>query len=227
MCPILGSQTQFAVLQLQKCITVIDILYGITVVYKINIKQSYVDLCHIGNSDDGPHHPSYLFAALYKGYPKQPINCVDIVQARETRRPGRPPVFEISAHELTFESNDYKIKEIGGISGFSDGHIILGTGDAVVCVNQSGKIVWNTSVPRSVSGILCAKSLIYACVQDDKRVVTFNKAGFVIDDNVITDIGIIPCKISANWDTMLVKDFKTKKWAAIEFKHGLFLIKDS
>lgn len=224
MCVIRGSDTQIAVLQLQKCINVLDTLYGLSVLYKIKIQQAYVDFCHIGSTDDGPHHPSYVFAAVYKGYARQPVNCVDIVQARETRRPGRPPVYEILAKELNIAKDGFTITEIYGISGFEDGHIVMGIGDAVICVNESGRLVWRRPVPRSVSGVLCTKSLIYVCVQDEKRVVTFNKGGFVTDENVITDIGLIPCKLSANWDTLLVKDFKTKKWALILFKHGLFII---
>lgn len=224
MCAISGSNTQLAVLQLQKCITVLDTLFGLSVMYKIKIQQPYIDLCHVRNTDNGPYHPSYVFAALYKGFSKQPVNCVDIVQAKATHRPGRPPQFDVNAAEVNLTFSGQKIREIHGIGGFSDGHVILGTGDAVVCVNDSGKLVWKTPVPRSVSGILCTKSLIYVCVQDEKKIVTMNKAGFFTEENVIPDLEVIPCRLSANWDTMLVKDFKSKRWASVVFKHGLFLV---
>lgn len=224
MCPIIGSHTQLAILQLQKCISVLDTLYGLSVVYKITIKQPYVDLCHIGNRDDGPIHPSYVFATIYRGYQRQPINCVDIVHAKAVHRPGRPPVFDIFASEVNISNEKGKIKEIHGISGFADGHIVLGTGDAVVCINEEGRIVWKTPAPYSVSGVLCTKALIYVCIQDAKKIVTFNKAGFVTDENVLSELQVIPCKLSANWDILLVKDFKSKTWTCVTFKHGLFIV---
>ncbi|KAL4238199.1 hypothetical protein ACF0H5_002911 [Mactra antiquata] len=224
MCPIVGSQTQFALLQLQKCITVLDAQYGLTIVYKISIKQPYIDLCHIGNRDDGPIHPSFVFATVYKCHPKQPVNCVDIVHAKAVPRPGRPPVYDVIATGVEIADDNGKIKEIHGISGFADGHIVLGTGNAVMCINETGKIVWKTPAPRSVSGVFCTKSLIYVCIQDVKKVVTFNKAGFVTDENVLSELDVIPCKLSANWDVLLVKDYKSKSWTSVSFKQGLFII---
>ncbi|KAH3859387.1 hypothetical protein DPMN_102107 [Dreissena polymorpha] len=222
MCAISGSATQVAVLQLRKCITVIDTQFGLLVVYKIKIHQDYIDICHVGNSDEGPQHPSYLFAAVYKGIAKQPLNCLDIVQAKATHRPGRPPTFDAFAEEITIQGE--KPKVILGIGGFIDGHIILGCGDAVMCINHTGKIVWRTPAPFDVTGILCTKNLIYVCLQDKKRVVIFNKAGFVTEENVVPDLEIIPCRLSANWQTMLIKDFKTKTWTTVVFKHGIFIV---
>lgn len=222
LCAITDTPAQVAVIQLQKCITVLDTQFGLSVVYKIKIKQDYVDFCHIGNTDDGPRHPSYLFAAIYKGFPNQPVKCVDVVQAKHTRRPGRPPVFDIKTTEL--DMSGFKPNIIYGIGGFNDGHFVLGTGEAVVCVSEAGKLVWKTPVSREVSGILCTKSYIYACLQEEKKVVIFNRAGFVTDENVIPNLDIIPCKVSANWDIMLLKDFRTKAWVSIVFKHGLFIV---
>lgn len=223
-CAISGAPTHVAVIQLQKCITVLDTQFGISVIYKIKFKQDYLDFCHIGTTDDGPHHPSYVFAAIYKGHPNQPVNCVDIIQAKPTHRPGRPPMFDIKAQELVIDAAGYRPKVIHGIGGFPDRHVVLGTGDAVVCVNEAGKLVWKTPVPREVSGVLCTKSYVYACLQDEKKIVTFNKGGFVTEEDVIPNLDIIPCKVSANWDIMLVKDFKTKAWVSVIFKQGLFIV---
>ena len=222
LCAIMDSHTQVAVIQLRKCITVLDTQFGLSVVYKIKIRQGYLDFCHIGNTEEGPRHPSYLFAAIYKGFPKLQVNCVDVVQAKVTHRPGRPPVFDAKAIEVMLPGGRPSL--ISGLGGFPDRHIVLGTGDAVICINESGKLVWKTAVPREVSGILCTKSYIYACLQDEKKVVIFNKCGFVTDEDVIPNLNIIPCKISANWDIMLLKDFKTKTWMSIIFKHGLFIV---
>jgi len=222
MCVISGMPTQVAVLQLRKCITIIDTQYGLVVIYKIKIRENYIDLCHIGNAKDGPHHPAFQFACLYANRRKGPRNSIDIVTAKETRKPGLPPMFDPNVAEVEMQSEHPKL--IHGIGGFPDGHIILGVGDAVICITEKGRVVWRTTVPYDITGILCTRNLIYACVQDMKRVVIFNKGGFVTEENVVPDLDFIPCRISANWDVMLIKDFKTKAWVSVVFKNGLFIV---
>ena len=224
MCVLNGAPTKIAVYQTGKCITIIETATGLLLVYRIRVKQPYVDMCHIETIDDGPPHPSYVFAATYQGYPNAPVNCIDVIKAKETKRPGRPPTYDPHATEINLSNQGYATKEIFGIGGFQDGHIVVGTGDAVVCISKTGRQVWRTAVQREISGILCTKLYVYACLQDHKKIITFNKAGFITNDNIIPDLDIIPCKISANWDMLLIKDFKTKTWVSVVFKQGLFLV---
>ena len=223
MCPIHGTNF-IAVLQEKKCITLINTVKGLSIVYRIRIEKDYSELCHVETTDSGPVHPSFVFAAMYRSAENLPINAVDIVQARETKRPGRPPMFEASVSNVPLYMQGSEVQKILGISAFSDGKIVFGVPNALVCVTRTGKFLWKVALQRDISGVFCTSNYVYACVQDQRKIMTLNKMGYITEDNIIPDLDVIPCRISAYWDFMTVKDFKSKTWVSVLFKYGVFVL---
>ena len=223
MCPIHGTN-YVAVMQEKKCITLINPVKGLSIVYRVRIVKDYNEFCHVDTVDSGPVHPSYVFAATFRSAENLPVNAIDVIRARETKRPGRPPMFEVATSNIPLYVQGIEVQKIFGISAFSDGKIVFGAPNALICVTQTGKFLWKVAMQRDVSGVFCTNAFVYACIQDQRKIVTLNKMGYITDDNIIPDLDVIPCRISANWDCLLVNDFKSKAWVSVVFKYGVFVL---
>ena len=223
MCPVHGTNN-IGVMQYKKCIAIINTVKGLSIVYRFNIGKAYDDFCYVETVDTGPIHPSYVFAATFQIAENLPINSIDIIQARETKRPGRPPMFGMVASNIPLDIQGIETQKILGISAFSDGKIVVGVPKALVCVTKTGKFLWKVAVQQDISGVFCTSNCVYACVQDQRKIITLNKMGYITDDNIIPDLDAFPCRISAYWDCMLVKDFKSKAWVSVVWKYGVFIL---
>ena len=223
MCPVHATNL-IAVLQEKKCITLINTVKGLSIVYRVRVEKDYNEFCHVDTVDSGPIHPSFIFAATFRSADNLPINAIDVIRARETKRPGRPPMFEATVSNIPLYVQGIEVQKIFGISAFSDGKIVFGAPSALVCVTQTGKFLWKVAMQRDVSGVFCTSNFVYACVQDQRKIVTLNKMGYITDDNIIPNLDVIPCRISAFWDCLLVKDFKSKAWVSVLFKYGVFVL---
>ena len=223
MCPIHGTN-YIGVMQDKKCIAIINTVKGLSIIYRFSIGKNYEDFCYVETIDTGPIHPSFVFAATFQSGENLPVNSIDIIQARETKRPGRPPMFGVIASNIPLDIEGVETQKILGVSAFSDGKIVVGVPKALICITKTGKFLWKVAVQRDISGVFCTSTFVYACVQDQRKIVTLNKMGYITDDNIIPDLDAFPCRISAFWDCMLVKDFKSKVWVSIVWKYGVFIL---
>lgn len=215
---IIGETSEVSVLQKSGHITIIETLPNLTVLFRLVSDKHIVDISYL-ESTMGPYgcpEQSPVFVVCYAVNRESFLTeYVDLVQAKPTKYPGKPPTFAIDARtiaESAFSKNKSRFRGIWSVSAFQHRSIIVGASKGVTCLSKTGNLIWTIDIYQQVTQVMAYRTIIFVSVKDERKIITIGKQGHVIEENILPPMDLYPERMTAYKDTLMVKHRGQYKW---------------
>lgn len=214
---VIGETTEVAVLQKWARIHIIETIPNLAILFSLSIPRYYADISYLESvigSNGCPQH-SPVFVVCYSNHEAFATEYVDLIQAKPTKYPGKPPTFNIHSRtiaESTFGKNKSRFRGIWSVTAFQNRDIVVGATKGVTCISKTGTLVWTIDLDQQVTLVMAYKTIIFVAVKEERKVLTIGQLGHVIDENILPPMDLIPQKMCARDDTLMVKNVGQYKW---------------
>ena len=215
----IGETSEVAVLQRYVCITVLETNPNMYVLYRIAIDRPYTDICYLESiygMPPGCPDPSPVFVGCYSKRETYLMECIELIVAKKTKFPGRPPYYTLAARTLAESGRGKQRSRFRGarsVCSFQNRFVVVGAAVGVTCIDKSGNLIWTVDMYNQVVYVMSFRTLVFVIIEGENRITTVGHSGLVITENALPPGKVAPEKFTAHDETMMVKHRNADKWS--------------
>ena len=217
---VIGATTEVSVLQKAGFITIFETDPDLRPLYRLMTEIRYYDMCYFKSTqgDIGCPKQSPVYVVCYTNrdaFSSRSSDCIDIVQAKRTKYPGRLPAFNLKSTTIAdsaFGKSRSRFVGARSVSALQGRFIIIGAKNGVTCIDTTGELKWTVNTNKPINHLMTYRSLLFVCTADERNIMVIGKQGHVMEENVLPPVDIFPQKLCAYEEILMVKYMDKDKW---------------
>lgn len=214
---LIGETTEVSAMQNNGYVTVLETMPNLVPLYRLMTDTQYCDVSYLESTigDVGCPEHSPVFVVCYTKTDNFTYDCVDLIQAKRTKYPGRLPTYHTKSRTIAdsgFGRHKSRFLGVRSVCAFQGRSIITGALKGATCLSKSGALLWTVDTYRQIIHVMTYRTLAFVCVDGERKILTIGKQGHVIEENILPPMDIHPQKLSANADTLMAKYHDKYEW---------------